>query len=71
MKLEFTAILERGEEYLIASCPEVPEANGQGRTREQALHDLAVSIQTVLDFRREEALALASPDAEKTVVVVP
>ncbi|MBM3887708.1 MAG: type II toxin-antitoxin system HicB family antitoxin [Verrucomicrobia bacterium] len=70
MKLQFTALVEKGEEFVIASCPEFPEANGQGKTREEALNDLAASIQSVLDYRREEALAHKSPKAEETVVVV-
>ncbi len=70
-KLRFSAILEQGERYVIASSPEVPEANGQGRTREEALRDLAVSIRSILDYRREEGLAKAPLHAEKTVVVVP
>jgi predicted RNase H-like HicB family nuclease len=70
MKQQFTAILEKGEEFLVASCPELPEANGQGPTREAALRDLAASIQSVLAYRREEALARRSPDAEQTTVLV-
>jgi hypothetical protein len=57
MKLTFTAVVEKGDKFLIATCPELPEANGQGRTRAAALRDLAASIQSVLDFRRAEALA--------------
>lgn len=57
MKNRFTAILERGEKHWIATCPEVPEAAGQGRTRKEALGDLADSIQSVLDYRRNEALS--------------
>ena len=70
MKLEFTAILERGEKHLIASCPELPEANGQGKTRAAALRDLAASIQSVLEYRRQEALSHSSPNAERTTVIV-
>jgi predicted RNase H-like HicB family nuclease len=71
MELQLSAILERGDKYFIASCPEFPEANGQGSTRDEALQDLSVSIQSILEFRREEALAQASPGAERTSVVVP
>jgi len=70
MKLRFTAIIERGDKFLVASCPELPEANGQGKTRAAALRDLAASIQSVLEYRREEALAHSSPDAERTTVLV-
>jgi len=55
MKNQFTAIIEKGQKYLIATCPEVPEAAGQGRTRTQALRDLADSIQSVLEYRRDDA----------------
>lgn len=34
MHNEFTAIIERDGEWFIAYCPEVPGANGQGRTIE-------------------------------------
>ena len=68
MKTQFTAIVERGEKYLIATCPEVPEAHGQGLTREECLRDLAGSIQSVLEFRREEALAGLGENREQTVV---
>ncbi len=70
MKLQFTAIIEKGERFVTASCPEVPEANGQGVTRQEALEDLAASIASVMEYRREEALSHTSPNAEQTVVVV-
>jgi predicted RNase H-like HicB family nuclease len=54
MKHEFTAIIERGEQFLIATCPEVPDAHRQGTTREECLRDLADSIQSVLEYRATE-----------------
>jgi len=71
MKNQFTAIIEQGDKYLIATCPEVPEAAGQGKTRPEALRDLSGSIRSVLEFRREEALAKLAANAEQTVVEVP
>lgn len=68
MRHQFTAIVERGEQFLIATCPEVPEAHGQGTTREECLRDLAGSIQSVLDYRRQEALAHLHAGAESTLV---
>lgn len=35
MRNEFTAIIERDGKWCIAYCPEVPGANGQGRTLEE------------------------------------
>jgi predicted RNase H-like HicB family nuclease len=71
MKHQFTAILEQGEKYLIATCPEVPEAAGQGETRESALQDLAGSIGSMLEYRREEALSRLAPNVERTVLELP
>lgn len=71
MRNQFTAFIAQGGEYLIATCPEVPEAHGQGVTREEALRDLAGSVQSVLEYRREEAAAQAGQQVERTVVEVP
>ena len=71
MKNRFTAIIEQGDKYLIATCPEVPEAAGQGENRAEALRDLAASIQSVLEYRREEALARLGANVERTEVEVP
>jgi predicted RNase H-like HicB family nuclease len=70
MKHQFTAIIEKGEKFLIATCAEMPEAHGQGLTREECLHDLADSIESVLAYRRDESLSQAGADAERTVVEV-
>ncbi|MPY91378.1 MAG: hypothetical protein GEU99_26150 [Luteitalea sp.] len=40
----------------IAYCPEIPGANGQGRTKEEARQDLADAIALILEDRREEGL---------------
>jgi predicted RNase H-like HicB family nuclease len=70
MHNEFTAIIERDGEWFIAQCPEFPEANGQGRTADEAKSDLAAAIQLVLEDRREDALRTASADALRDVVTV-
>jgi len=51
MRNEFTAIIEPDGDWFMAQCPEVPEANGQGRTAEEAKNDLAAAIQLVLEDR--------------------
>lgn len=70
MRNEFTVIIEPDGEWFMAQCPEVPEANGQGRTAEEAKKDLAAAIQLVLDDRREDALRSASANAVRGVVTV-
>lgn len=54
MQHEFTAIFEREEDRFIAYCPEVPGANGQGRTKTEARENLAQAIALVLQDRPEE-----------------
>ena len=52
MHNEFTAIFERDGEWHIAYCPEIPGANGQGRTKEEARQSLAGAIALILADRR-------------------
>ena len=70
MRNEFTAIIERDGDWFIAQCPEVPEANGQGRTPEEAKSDLAAAIKLVFEDRREDALKAADADALREIVTV-
>ena len=42
MRNRYTALIQRDGKWFIASCPEVPEANGQGKTREECLANLFV-----------------------------
>jgi predicted RNase H-like HicB family nuclease len=48
----------------------VPEANGQGKTREVCLESLAAAIELVLDYCREQGLKHAPRGAEQTSVLV-
>jgi predicted RNase H-like HicB family nuclease len=70
MKNEFTAIIERDGEWFIAYCPEVPGANGQGRTKDEARESLAGAIELILEDRREDALRGIPPDAIRETVIV-
>ena len=70
MHNEFTAIFERDEEWYIAYCPEIPGANGQGQTKEEARGSLAEAIALILEDRREDALRGVPPEAERDLVIV-
>jgi predicted RNase H-like HicB family nuclease len=70
MRNEFTAVFERDGEWYIAYSPEIPGANGQGRTKEEARQSLAEAIALILDDRREEGLRGVPPDAERETVIV-
>jgi predicted RNase H-like HicB family nuclease len=67
---EFTAIIERDGDWFIAYCAEIPGANGQGRTKEEARESLAQAIKLILEDRREDALrGLPSEAVRETVTV--
>jgi predicted RNase H-like HicB family nuclease len=67
---EFTAIIEQDDGWFIAYSPEVPGANGQGRTKDEAVKSLASAIELILHDRREDGLRGVPPDAIREVVRV-
>ena len=67
---EFTAIIEKDGDWYIAYSPEIPGANGQGRTKEEARESLAEAIELILVDRREDGLRGLPDDAEKETVTV-
>ncbi len=68
MRNEFTAIIEEDGDWFVAYCPEIPGANGQGRTKEEAKKNLAEAIELILEDRREEGMRGMPEDAIKEVV---
>ncbi len=57
MKGEFTAIIDSTPEGgYWAICPEVPGANGQGDTVEEAKNNLREAIELILEDHREDIL---------------
>lgn len=59
----FTAVFEQDGEWFIGYCPEVPGANGQGKTLDECRESLREAIKLVLDDRREEGLRGVPDDA--------
>jgi predicted RNase H-like HicB family nuclease len=71
MKGEFTAIIEEAPEGgYWAICPEVPGANGQGETIEDAKVSLREAIQLVLEDRLEDVRRGLPSDAIQTVITI-
>ena len=70
MHNEFTAVFERDDEWIIAYCPEIPGANGQGRTKDDARESLSQAIRLILEDRREEGLRAVPADADRETVVL-
>jgi predicted RNase H-like HicB family nuclease len=70
MRNEFTAVVERAGRWHIAYCPEIPGANGQGRTKAAALKSLSSAIALILEDRREDGLRGIPASARREKVVV-
>ena len=70
MRNEFTAIIEKDDDWYIAYCPEIPGANGQGRTKEEVLESLSEAISLILQDRLEDGLRGVPADAVRETVSV-
>jgi len=70
MHNEFTAIIERDDDWYVAYCPEIPGANGQGRSKDEARENLAEAIALMLEDRRQDGLRGVPPDAIREMVTV-
>ena len=70
MHNEFTAVIEQDDGWFIAYSPEIPGANGQGRTKDEVLENLADAIELILEDRRGDGLRGAPADALREVVRV-
>lgn len=64
MHNEFTAIIEKDDDWYIAYCPEIPGANGQGKTIEECKQNLSEAIALILADRRDDALRGVPPEEE-------
>ena len=70
MRHEFTAVYEREGDWIVAYSPEMPGANGQGRTKEEARANLTDAILLILEDRREDGLRGVPADAERETILV-
>ena len=70
MHNEFTAIVEKDGDWYIAYCPEIPGANGQGRTADESRESLAHAIALILEDRRADGLRGIPAEAIQGVVIV-
>lgn len=70
MHNEFTAIIEKDNDWYIAYCPKVPGANGQGKSIAECKASLAAAIFLILEDRRESAMLDLPDDAICEVIAV-
>ncbi len=70
MHNEFTAVFEQDDGWIVGYCPEIPGANGQGRTLEECRESLRDAIALILEDRREDGLRGVPSDAVRETVAV-
>lgn len=66
----FTAIIERDGEWHVAYCLEIPGANGQGKSKNEALESLADAIALILEDRREDGLRGVPQEAVRETLTI-
>ena len=70
MANEFTGIFEKDGDWYVGYCPEVPGANGQGKTLDECGESLSEAIKLILEDRLEQGLAGIPADAVRETVIV-
>jgi len=70
MHSKCTAVIEQDGEWFVAWSPEIPGANGQGRSVEECRENLGAAIQLILQDRREDGLRGVPPDALRDTVTI-
>ena len=70
MRFQFTALIKKTPKWYVGFCPEVPGANGQGKTRAECLDDLRAAVELMLEVNREQVAASVGPKVEETVITV-
>ena len=70
MRNRYTAVVQRDGKWFTAFCPEMPGANGQGRTKTDCLKSLTEAIKLMLEIQRKELASLARRGAERLVLEV-
>jgi len=70
MRNEFTAIIERDKQWFVAYSAEIPGVNGQGKTKQECLKNLADAIELILEYRRQDSLRSNTDHAESELLSV-
>ena len=66
--MKFTVTLNRDEDGVwVVECPSIPGCVSQGKTRDEALENIAEAIQLCLEVRAEQGLPLTIETRELEV----
>lgn len=70
MRYKFTAVIKKTPKWFIGFCPEVPGANGQGKTRSECLEDLKAAVELLLEVNREQLDSTLTGKVERVALTV-
>ena len=57
MENQFHAIYERDGDWFVSYCPEIPVANGLGKTQDECRDNLIDAIRLILQDKYEDTLS--------------
>ncbi len=66
----YTAVVKQDGDWWIGWVEEVPGVNCQGKTREELLETLSITLKEALEFNREEAIRAAAPGYTEEPLIV-
>jgi len=70
MHNEFTAIIEKDNDWFVSYCAEIPGANGQGKTKDECLENLSEAIKLILEDHRQDTMRSVPKTAKSEVVAI-
>ncbi|MBI4179360.1 type II toxin-antitoxin system HicB family antitoxin [bacterium] len=70
MANQYHGVFEKDGDWYIGYCPEVPGANGQGKTVEACKMNLAKAIKLILEDRLADGMQGVPADAIKETITV-
>jgi predicted RNase H-like HicB family nuclease len=69
--VHLTIVYEQGEDgWIVASIPEVPGANSQGKSRQEARENVIDALRGILELRFGERPEISSADSEPLELVI-
>jgi predicted RNase H-like HicB family nuclease len=68
--MEYTAILNKTDNWWVGWIKEIPGVNCQEETRQKLLESLKTTLKEALEFNKQDALSIAGEGFEEEVLIV-
>jgi predicted RNase H-like HicB family nuclease len=68
--MEYTVVIRKAPDgFYIASCPVIPEARAQGKTRSECMSNIKEVVELCLEYRREQGEEIPQETGTECVTV--